>query len=324
MICSLGLLAMRSLNASNGAAAYWTTSAPSIVRTRSGMLALATDSGATLQRGEERADFAPHFGAAGKPAPVGADQSDQLVTFIYRDQIIFRGDGTAVVPDAVDEQRGHVRLHRFQDGIGLLDIHPGFQREQRFRRDGGTGVKRDHFSVRRAVEEECHFNGDHQSVPLGVGQLKIREELHAARNSFVFRAALPIEKNRAGLAGADQFAAGGLDEVFVLGKKLAAAHFAALDGRALARKLAKGCERAFLQRWKRRSHISHRSAGRARRTRRQCPGHLRVARGRQIQNATLRYRLLAPGSRQHPALRPVWPLGAWISPSPPWNRNRRA
>src|SRR5271156_3559874 len=124
MIWSLGLLAMRSLNASSGAAAYWTTSAPSIVRTSSGMLALATDSGAALQRSEKCADFAPHFGAAGKPAPMGADQSDELVTFIDGDQIIFRGDRTAVVPDAVDEQRAHVGRHRLQDGIGLFDVHP--------------------------------------------------------------------------------------------------------------------------------------------------------------------------------------------------------
>src|SRR5277367_200243 len=159
MICSLGLLAMRSLNASNGAAAYWTTSAPSIVSTKSGMRALAADSGAALQRGEKRADFAPHFGAAGKSAPVGADQSDQLVTFINRDQVIFRGDGAAVVADAVDEQRGHVGFHRFQDGVGLLDIHPSFQRQQRFGGPGGTGVERDHLRVRRAVEEERHFDG---------------------------------------------------------------------------------------------------------------------------------------------------------------------
>src|SRR5271156_1424660 len=128
MIWSLGLLAMRSLNASSGAAAYWTTSAPSIVRTSSGMLALATDSGAALQRVEERANFAPHFGAAGKSAPMGADQSDELVTFIYGDQIIFRGDGTAIVPDAVDEQRGHVGLHPLQDGIDLFDIVPSLER----------------------------------------------------------------------------------------------------------------------------------------------------------------------------------------------------
>src|ERR1700728_195100 len=126
MICSPGLLAMRSLNASSGAAAYWTTSAPSIVRASSGMFALATAPGATLERGEERADFAPHFGAAGKPAPMHADQSDELVTLIDRYQIIFRGDTGSMVPDAVDEQRGYVRLHRFQDGIGLLNIHPRF------------------------------------------------------------------------------------------------------------------------------------------------------------------------------------------------------
>src|SRR6202050_1874467 len=127
MIWSLGLLAMRSLNASNGAAAYWTTSAPSIVKTSSGMLALATDSGPALQRGEKRADFAPHFRAAGKSVPVGADQSHELVTFVYGDQIIFRGDRTSVVSDAVDEQRGHVGLYRFQDGIGLLDVAPSLQ-----------------------------------------------------------------------------------------------------------------------------------------------------------------------------------------------------
>src|ERR1700723_2342096 len=126
MIWSFGLLAMRSLNASSGAAAYGTTSAPSIVRTSSGMLALATDPGAPLQRGEECADFAPQLGAAGKPAPVHADQSDELVTLIYRHQIIFRSDTASIVPDAVDQQRGYIRLHRFQDGIGLFNVHPRF------------------------------------------------------------------------------------------------------------------------------------------------------------------------------------------------------
>src|SRR5271156_2011233 len=106
----------------------------------------------------------------------------------------------------------------------------------------------------RALEEERHFNGNRQSVPLGVTKLKIREELHCARHSFVSGAALSIEQNQAGLTGAKQLAAGGL------------------DGRALACKLAKCCERAFLQRWKRGRHISHRSAGRALRTTWPCAG----------------------------------------------------
>src|ERR1700733_7018524 len=307
---------MRSLNASSGAAAYGTTSAPSIVRTSSGMLALATDPGATLQRAEECADFAPHFGAAGKPAPVRADQSDQLVTLIDRHQIIFRSDTGSVVPDAIDEQRGYIRLHHFQDGIGLLNVHPRFQRQQRFGGPGGAGVERDHSSVWRALEEESHVNGNHQPVPLSVCKLKIRQELRAAWNSFVFCPALPIEENRAGLAGADQFAASRLDQMFVLGCQFAAAHFAALDGCALARKLAKSCKRAFLQRWKRWNHISHRSAAWARGTRRPCFGRSRVARRRQIRSAALRYLPLAPGSRQHQARRLVWLIRAWISRSP--------
>src|ERR1700683_657951 len=316
MIWSLGLLAMRSLNASSGAAAYWTTSAPSIVRTSSGMLALATDPGATLERGEECADFAPHFGAAGKPAPVHADQSDELVTLIDRHQIIFRSDTGSVVPDAIDEQRGYIRLHHFQDGIGLLNVHPRFQRQQRFGGPGGTGVERDHSTVWRALEEESHINRNHQPVPLSVCKLKIRQELRAAWNSFVFCAALPVEKNRAGLAGADQFAAGGLDKMLVLGRQFAAAHFATLDRCSLARKLAKSCKRAFLQRWKRWSHISQRSAEWAQGTTQPCFGRSRVARRRQIRSASLRYPPLAPGSRPHRAPRLVWRIRAWILRSP--------
>src|ERR1700683_4951878 len=305
MIWSLGLLAMRSLNASSGAAAYGTTSAPSIVRTSSGMLALATNPGATLQRAEECADFAPHFGTAGKPAPVHADHSDQLVTLIDRHKIIFRSHTGSIVPDAVRQQRGYIRLHRFQDGVGLLNVHPRFQRQQRFGGPGGTGVERDHSSMWRALEEESHINGNHQSVPLSVGQLKIRQELRAAWNSFVFCAALPIEKNRAGLAGADQFAAGRLDQMLVLGCQLAAAHFAALhrwnaalNGCTLARNLAKSRKRAFLQRWKRWNHISHRSAEWAPGTMRPCFGRSRVARRRQIRSAALRSLPRGPGRRR--------------------------
>ena len=70
----------------------------------------------------------------------------------------------------------------------------------------------------------------------------------------------PSKRIAHALARADQPAIGRLDQVLVLGGEFAAAHFAALDRRALAGKLPKRRKRAFLLRWKRGSHVSHRSA----------------------------------------------------------------
>ena len=79
----------------------------------------------------------------------------------------------------------------------------------------------------------------------------------------------------------------------MLGRKFAAAHFAALDGRSLARKLAQRCERAVLLRvGSAEACQSPLRWGTRAETVRPCSGHLRVARPTQIPKlSALRYRL---------------------------------
>src|SRR5580692_6985543 len=134
---------MRTLNDNSGAAANWTTSALSIVSTRSGMRALLTGSGSRFEMREERANFTPDFGAAGKSAPMHADQPDELVTFVDRNEIVLRGCGASDMPDAVDKQCHHVFLHFCQNRISLHKVSPGVQAEQRLRGPRRAGVQSD-------------------------------------------------------------------------------------------------------------------------------------------------------------------------------------
>src|ERR1700745_71560 len=101
MISSHALFMTRTLNDSSGAAANWTTSALSIVSCRSGMGALFVEPRSLLEPGKKRGNLAPDFRAAGKPAPVGADQPNQLVALIDGNQVILGRGGTSDMSDSI-------------------------------------------------------------------------------------------------------------------------------------------------------------------------------------------------------------------------------
>src|SRR5438105_4755834 len=145
MASSDGVLLMRSLNASSGAAAYGTLSALSTWKLRSGMRLLLR-ARAFLQAEEELRNLRPDLGSSGKAAPVQANQADQLVTLVDGDAVELAGR-----IDAVDQQGLNVRLQVLEDRILLFQLPPGFQRQQRFRDPGRTGIKRLDLIGRRAT-----------------------------------------------------------------------------------------------------------------------------------------------------------------------------
>src|ERR1700674_992324 len=116
---------MRTLNDNRGAAENWTTSALSIVSCKSGMLDLLTETSSLLEAGKKRANLPPDFRAAGESAPVGADQTDELVAFIDWDQVILSGGCPSDVSNAINKQGRHIVLHVAQNWIHLHDVRPG-------------------------------------------------------------------------------------------------------------------------------------------------------------------------------------------------------
>jgi hypothetical protein len=81
------------------------------------------------------------------------------------------------------------------------------------------------------VEEESHIDGNHQTLPLRIRQLKVRKITYVSRHTPVFGVCFATEKNRASLTGTNHLACGRLDQMFMLGKQLGATHLAALhDG----------------------------------------------------------------------------------------------
>src|SRR5579863_3702229 len=139
---------MRTLKDNNGAAANFTTSALSIVSCNSGMRVLLAGASSFLEALKKRANLAPDFCPAGKPAPVRADQSDQLVAFVDRNEVILRGRSPSDMAHAIDEQGSHIVLHLAQDGIHLHDVSPGIQRKQRFGGPRRARIQGYHFSLR--------------------------------------------------------------------------------------------------------------------------------------------------------------------------------
>ena len=44
------------------------------------------------------------------------------------------------------------------------------------------------------MEQKSHLDGNHQAVPLPVGQAEIRQKLHSARHSLIFHVARPLNR----------------------------------------------------------------------------------------------------------------------------------
>src|ERR1700733_2582317 len=127
MVSLATALLMRSLNRSVGATVKRCGSAFSIWKLRSGIGFLFHNRGSLFQFVEKARNLLPDLGSTGKAAPVGANQSDQLVAFVDRQQIILWRSKSAGVPDAIDEQSFNVRFHFLYCWICFFNIFPGFE-----------------------------------------------------------------------------------------------------------------------------------------------------------------------------------------------------
>src|ERR1700732_1975860 len=113
---------MRSFSAIKGAAACATASAPSIWKRSSGIDGLSYIHATGLQVVEELLNLFPDFGSTREPAPVHANQSNQAITLINRDdEILCR------CSDAVDQEGLNIRLHLLKCGMLRGDLCPGFE-----------------------------------------------------------------------------------------------------------------------------------------------------------------------------------------------------
>src|SRR5277367_1804041 len=96
------------------------------------------------QFGEESTDLCPDLGTSGEPAPVGADESDELVTLVdWRNVILGPGDAVSV-PYPVDKQSFNIRPQRLQRRIVRRNFIPRFERQQGLDSAGWTGIKDNH------------------------------------------------------------------------------------------------------------------------------------------------------------------------------------
>src|SRR5579872_7326989 len=104
----------------------------------------------------------------------------------------------------IDDQSFNISFHFGQDWISCFDLCPGFKRQERFDRARGAGVKSYYSRIRRAAKEKSHADGNQQTVPLAVGETKIRQGKHSPRNTLVLRPH-SAKEDGASIAGTKQF-----------------------------------------------------------------------------------------------------------------------
>ena len=88
----------------------------------------ALSAGLFFQVREKGVDFAPDLRPAGKPSPVGTDQTDQFVALVDGNQIILVEIRTANCADSIHKQRDDVGRQVSEHGIDLYDVFPGVER----------------------------------------------------------------------------------------------------------------------------------------------------------------------------------------------------
>ena len=101
-----------------------------------------------------------------------ANQAHQLVAFVDGKQVVLGRGISAGIAEPVDQQPFHIGFHFVQNRVARHNVVPGFQRQQRFGRTRGAGIKRDDAILKAALEKEGHVDGDHQAVPLGVAEIE--------------------------------------------------------------------------------------------------------------------------------------------------------
>src|ERR1700730_6506420 len=185
---SLGTaLEMRSLNNSVGATVKRCGSAFSIWKLRSGIRFLAHHRGPFFQSLEEASNLLPDFGSAGQPAPVSTNQAHQFVTLVDVKQIILRSSKSADMSNPVHEQSFNISFHFLQHRISILNVRPSLERQQRLGRPSRTWIQSDDPFIWCTTEEKSHADGNHQAVPLGLGETKICQRKNPSGNALVLR-----------------------------------------------------------------------------------------------------------------------------------------
>src|SRR5580704_16068450 len=121
-------LVRRNFKTIKGAAANSATSAPSILKPRSGIGLLRHNSRLGPEIRKEASDFPPHFRPPGQSPPVDSNQADQLIARVNRDDVILRRSRSARLADAVYQQGFNVGLQLVQFLVGLHNAAPCLQR----------------------------------------------------------------------------------------------------------------------------------------------------------------------------------------------------
>lgn len=176
---------------------------------------------ASFQTREELIDVLPDFGSSGEAAPMQADETDEMETFV---------DGYDVVlgrrADAIDEKGFDIGFHRLEREMLGRDLGPGFQTEQRLNGAGGTGVHGHHPTFCGVVVEEGKVDGNHERFPLQVRHLKVGESAYATRNAKVVGSGLATEEHGATVARAGNLTLAMVQQMLVCNCDLGAAEFA--------------------------------------------------------------------------------------------------
>src|SRR5579871_124355 len=185
-------------------------------KSKSGIAALRSQTGARRERGEELLHGAPHFIATRKTVPVGAYQTHEFEALIYWQQIILVHRESMLRSQAIHQQAFDIRLQREKLQVLGDNLVPGLERQQRFGCARRAGIDGNYAARLAALVEEGHVDGDHERVPLAIGDAEIGQKADTARHPFVALAGLLTEEDGTGLAGANQFPGGWLDEMFVI------------------------------------------------------------------------------------------------------------
>src|SRR5215218_10513005 len=184
---------------------------------------------------EESPYLLPDLPAAAQAPPARSDEPYEAVALGYRNQEVLPRP-----PHPVYQERFHVPLHRFQRRIAPLQLRPGAQLQERFRRSHRAGIERHYPLGGRAVEEERHVHRDPQALPLHVAHLEVFEEEAAVGYEPVtaFARRFSIEEDGARPADAKDLPRGDFQQVPVLRRYRLAAQLAVLlDG--LCRRLCR-------------------------------------------------------------------------------------
>lgn len=177
----------------------------------------------------------PDLCAAGKSAPVHADQTDKTIALVDGHEVVLRD-----IAYTVHEKRLDVRLHRLEFCVLRHDLLPSFEAKTRFSSASWAWIHGKNPACSSIAIEEGEIDGNHERLPLQVTHLKIYKPADAPWNTQVVGAFLSTEENRAAVAGANDLTFFGIEQMLVDRLKRRAAELTTLlrlSGSSPAREL---------------------------------------------------------------------------------------